>query len=75
MKYLFIYPIKAYRWLKAFYIKNFAPNKLPTCRFYPTCSEYALNAFHTESVPKALFHTVKRIVKCHPFRPYTIDKN
>ena len=61
--------------LKALYIRLFSPNRLPTCRFYLTCSQYALKAFETERPVKALFHTIKRISKCHPFHPYSIDKN
>lgn len=37
------------------------------CRFQPTCSEYARQAFIKYSFVKALGLTIKRILKCHPF--------
>ncbi|MFI4984048.1 MAG: membrane protein insertion efficiency factor YidD [Rickettsiales bacterium] len=37
------------------------------CRFYPTCSEYAVLAFSQKSLPQAFWLTLKRIMRCHPF--------
>ena len=37
------------------------------CRFYPSCSEYAQQTLHQESLGKALFLLIKRLLKCHPF--------
>lgn len=37
------------------------------CRFYPTCSEYAKEAYEKYNFFKATFLTIKRILKCHPF--------
>ena len=37
------------------------------CRFTPTCSSYAMSVFRTHSFPKALYLTVRRILRCHPF--------
>ena len=37
------------------------------CRFAPTCSEYAVSAFHGFSWPKAVLLSVKRVARCHPF--------
>ncbi|ERJ91579.1 membrane protein insertion efficiency factor YidD [Treponema lecithinolyticum] len=39
----------------------------PCCRFYPTCSNYALEAFKKHGVFKGLFLTVKRILRCNPY--------
>ena len=50
-----------------FYQKHISPYKKPCCRFYPTCSEYALEAFENYNFFSALFLTVKRIIKCNPF--------
>lgn len=66
MKYLFIALIQFYR-------KVISPIKPPTCRFYPTCSEYGLVAFKRFGAIKGLYLTVKRIVKCHPFHPGGVD--
>lgn len=37
------------------------------CRFYPTCSEYSLQAYTKYGFIKGSFLTLKRILKCHPF--------
>ncbi|MDD1779423.1 MAG: membrane protein insertion efficiency factor YidD [Candidatus Helarchaeota archaeon] len=37
------------------------------CRFYPSCSEYSLEAIEAYGVIPGLLLTAKRIVKCHPF--------
>jgi putative membrane protein insertion efficiency factor len=45
----------------------------PTCRFVPTCSEYALEAFKKKSAFRAAWMTIVRILKCHPFHPGGFD--
>ena len=48
------------------------------CRFYPTCSNYALSALKNRGLIKGLFLTIKRICKCHPFHAGgydPLDKN
>ncbi|WP_423237106.1 membrane protein insertion efficiency factor YidD [Clostridium peptidivorans] len=52
--------IKAYR-------KYISPLKRPCCRFYPTCSQYALDAINKYGVLKGSFMSVKRILRCNPF--------
>ena len=37
------------------------------CRFYPSCSEYALNCYKDLNFFKASWIVLKRILKCHPF--------
>lgn len=39
------------------------------CRFSPTCSSYALEAFKTKNFFNAALLVIKRISKCHPFHP------
>lgn len=60
MKYLFIAIIRFYR-------KCISPLKTPCCRFRPTCSEYALEAFMTRGAFVGLYLTVRRVLRCHPF--------
>lgn len=43
------------------------------CRFYPTCSCYAKELFKKLPFYKALFYTLVRIAKCHPFHPGGVD--
>lgn len=57
-----------------FYRKVISPLKPPTCRFYPTCSEYALEALELHGAARGSWLAVKRICKCHPFHPGGIDK-
>ena len=66
MKTLFIFIIRLYR-------RYFSPLFPPACRFVPTCSEYAIDAFNKKSIPKAIWMTVVRIAKCHPFHPGGYD--
>ncbi|MGF7030322.1 putative membrane protein insertion efficiency factor [Paenibacillus mucilaginosus] len=56
-----------------FYRRFISPLKPPTCRFYPTCSEYALEALEKHGSARGSWLTVKRICKCHPFHPGGVD--
>ncbi|MFC0179457.1 membrane protein insertion efficiency factor YidD [Thorsellia kenyensis] len=39
----------------------------PSCRFYPTCSHYAIEAIERFGIIKGIFLSVKRLSKCHPW--------
>ncbi|HOE91339.1 MAG TPA: membrane protein insertion efficiency factor YidD [Candidatus Cloacimonadota bacterium] len=56
-------------YLIRFYQRYISPLLPPACRFTPTCSEYARQAFIKYSLPKALFLSVIRVLKCNPFHP------
>lgn len=56
-----------------FYQKAISPLKPPSCRFYPTCSQYGLEAIERFGVLKGGMLTLKRISKCHPFHPGGYD--
>ncbi|MEK4840371.1 membrane protein insertion efficiency factor YidD [Bacillus sp. FSL L8-0152] len=56
-----------------FYQKFISPMTPPTCRFYPTCSHYGLEAFQKHGALKGFWLTCKRILKCHPFHPGGFD--
>ena len=43
------------------------------CRFYPSCSVYALEAMQSYPVHKAVGKIVIRLLKCHPFHPGGVD--
>ena len=53
--------------LVRFYRKYISPLKRPTCRFIPTCSQYALEALEKYGAAKGTWLTIKRLSKCHPF--------
>ena len=50
-----------------FYRKVISPLTPPSCRFYPTCSMYALEAIEKHGAAKGSWLAVKRIARCHPF--------
>lgn len=50
-----------------FYQIFISPLKPPTCRFYPTCSAYAIEAIKKKGPVKGTWLAIKRIAKCHPF--------
>ena len=41
--------------------------KPPSCRYIPTCSEYAMIAVEKYGAAKGSFLAIKRILRCHPF--------
>ncbi|MBN2281312.1 MAG: membrane protein insertion efficiency factor YidD [Candidatus Marinimicrobia bacterium] len=53
------------------FISPLFPN---TCRFYPSCSNYTLQALQTHSLIYALFLSIKRILKCNPLFKGGIDE-
>ena len=55
------------------YRKYISPLKKPSCRFYPTCSMYGLEAINKYGVFKGGYLTIKRILRCHPFHPGGYD--
>jgi putative membrane protein insertion efficiency factor len=59
-------PIKVYR-------SVISPILPPRCRFYPTCSQYALEALELHGAARGSLLTFVRICKCHPFHPGGID--
>ncbi|MBC6971335.1 membrane protein insertion efficiency factor YidD [Bacillus sp. Xin] len=56
-----------------FYQKFISPMTPPTCRFYPSCSHYGLEAFQKHGAFKGFWLTLIRILKCHPFHPGGFD--
>lgn len=49
-----------------FYKKAISPLFPPVCRFYPSCSAYALESIKKHGVIKGCVLSTKRILKCHP---------
>lgn len=41
--------------------------KRPTCRFYPTCSHYSIEAIEKYGLLKGGWFTLRRLSRCHPF--------
>ncbi|MDC3415028.1 membrane protein insertion efficiency factor YidD [Terrihalobacillus insolitus] len=66
MKGAFIFLIRMYQ-------KVISPILPPSCRFYPTCSQYGVEAIERFGPWRGGYLTLKRIVKCHPFHPGGVD--
>lgn len=45
----------------------------PRCRFYPSCSSYALEAVQVHGAAKGAYLAVRRLLKCHPLHAGGID--
>lgn len=59
MRFLLIQVIRAYRLL-------ISPLTVPTCRYSPTCSSYAIEALEKHGLLKGSLLSIKRIARCHP---------
>ena len=62
----FIGLIKLYQWI-------ISPWLGPKCRFTPTCSQYALEAFKRFGLFKGFWLSIKRISRCHPWGGHGFD--
>ena len=45
----------------------------PRCRFYPSCSAYAIEALTGHGVVRGSFLAVRRLLRCHPWNPGGVD--
>ncbi len=55
------------------YQKIVSPLLPPSCRFYPTCSSYAIEALERHGLVKGAALATKRVLRCHPFNPGGYD--
>lgn len=49
------------------YRKYISPLKSSSCRFHPTCSQYAMEALERYGAVKGTIMALRRISRCHPF--------
>lgn len=56
-----------------FYRRWISPLTPASCRFYPTCSQYGLEAIDRFGPLKGSWLTLRRILRCHPFHPGGYD--
>ena len=50
-----------------------SPNMAKSCRFYPSCSEYAFLAVKKYGATRGSLRGIKRIIKCFPWHPGGVD--
>ncbi|MBO5214202.1 MAG: membrane protein insertion efficiency factor YidD [Clostridia bacterium] len=54
-------------WLIRFYQRHISPYKPPSCKFVPTCSQYAVQALEEHGFWKGSCLAIWRILRCNPF--------
>lgn len=63
--------IPAYRLVPVFMIRCYQsllrPHLLGSCKFYPTCSEYAAESLTRHGLVRGGLLAIKRLARCHPF--------
>jgi putative membrane protein insertion efficiency factor len=65
------------RWLLIFFVRGYqvviSPLLPSTCRFYPSCSAYAVEAFERHGALRGSRLTIRLLARCHPFNPGGYD--
>ena len=51
-----------------------SPLTVPSCRFYPSCSEYTLQHIKSDGPLKGIVKGMKRLSKCHPFHSGGLER-
>jgi putative membrane protein insertion efficiency factor len=59
--------------LLAFYQKVISPMFGPTCRYYPSCSAYAVEALRLHGATRGSWLAARRLGRCHPWAPGGVD--
>ena len=60
-------------WLIRVYQRVISPMRPPTCRFYPSCSAYAVTALERYGVLRGSWMAARRLGRCHPWTPGGVD--
>ena len=64
-------PSDVVTWLLILFVRIYqrfiSPLTTPSCRFTPTCSQYAIEALRKYGPLKGLWLAVKRLLRCHPW--------
>lgn len=50
-----------------------SPMRPPTCRFYPSCSAYAVTALERHGLVRGTWLALRRLGRCHPWNPGGVD--
>lgn len=60
-------------WLIRGYQMTISPMRPPTCRFYPSCSAYAVTALERFGLLRGSALAARRLLRCHPWNPGGVD--
>jgi putative membrane protein insertion efficiency factor len=66
MRRLLVFGVRAYQ-------VGLGPLLPASCRYYPSCSAYAIEAIERHGALRGTWLSVRRILRCHPFRPGGYD--
>jgi putative membrane protein insertion efficiency factor len=66
-------PARALLLLLKGYQRFISPMRPPTCRFYPSCSQYAVIAVRRHGALHGSWLAARRLLRCHPWNPGGID--
>jgi putative membrane protein insertion efficiency factor len=65
------------KWLLIALVRGYqlliSPMLGPTCRYYPSCSAYALEALQTHGALRGTWLAIRRLGRCHPWSPGGVD--
>ncbi len=60
-------------WCVRGYQVSLGPMLPASCRYYPSCSAYAIEALERHGALRGSWLSIRRILRCHPFRPGGYD--
>ena len=66
MRYVLVFGIRAYQMV-------LSPLLPAACRYFPSCSQYAIEAIEKHGAMRGSWLAARRIARCHPFRPGGYD--
>lgn len=55
------------------YQRYVSPLSAPRCRFYPSCSSYAITAVEKHGALKGTWMAARRLIRCNPWNPGGVD--
>ena len=64
---------RALLWVIRLYQRFVSPYTPPTCRFYPSCSAYSVEAISRYGPGRGVVLATRRVLRCHPFHPGGYD--
>jgi len=56
-----------------YYQRYISPLLGPSCRYYPTCSQYTIESIQIHGIIKGGFLAIRRVLRCHPGYPGGYD--